>query len=87
MDYTYEDIAKMIDHSLLKPTLTVTELEDGIQLALDYNVASVCIMPYYLGRCAELLKASTVKASTTIGFPHAITSSGSVINVNSLLLG
>ena len=70
MDYTYEQIAKMIDHSLLNPTLTVAELERGLQVALDYDVASVCIMPYYLKRCAEVLAGSTVKASTTIGFPH-----------------
>ena len=70
MDYTYADIAKMIDHSLLNPTLTAEDLEAGCRLALDYNVASVCIMPYYLKRCAEVLAGSTVKASTTIGFPH-----------------
>ncbi|MBN1978261.1 MAG: deoxyribose-phosphate aldolase [Anaerolineae bacterium] len=70
MDYTYEQIAKMIDHSLLNPTLTAEELERGLQVALDYDVASVCIMPYYLKRCAEALAGSTVKASTTIGFPH-----------------
>ena len=70
MDYTYEQIAKMIDHSLLNPTMTVDDLETGIQVALDYDVASVCIMPYYLKRCAELLAGSTVHASTTIGFPH-----------------
>ena len=70
MDYTYSDIAKMIDHSLLNPTLTEEELERGIQLALNYDVASVCIMPYYLRRCAQALAGSTVKASTTIGFPH-----------------
>ena len=70
MDYTYEDIAKMIDHSLLNPTLTSEELEAGCELALEYDVASVCIMPYYLERCADILKGSTVKASTTIGFPH-----------------
>ncbi len=70
MDYTYEQIAKMIDHSLLNPTLTADDLEAGIQVALDYDVGSVCIMPYYLGRCAELLAGSSVKASTTIGFPH-----------------
>jgi len=68
--YTYEDIAKMIDHSLLNPSLTGDELEAGCNLALSYNVASVCIMPYYLKRCAELLKGSTVAPSTTIGFPH-----------------
>ena len=70
MDFTYPDIAKMIDHSLLNPTLTQRDLEAGIQLALAYDVASVCIMPYYLKRCAALLDGSTVKASTTIGFPH-----------------
>lgn len=70
MEYTYEDMAKMIDHSLLNPTLTADDLEKGCQLALAYDAASVCILPYYLKRCAELLSGSTVKASTTIGFPH-----------------
>jgi len=70
MDFTYPDIAKMIDHSLLNPTMTVDDLESGCQLALAYDVASVCILPYYLKRCAELLSGSTVRASTTIGFPH-----------------
>ncbi|MFT7644086.1 MAG: deoxyribose-phosphate aldolase [Pirellulaceae bacterium] len=70
MNYTYEDMAKMIDHSLLNPTLTVPELEAGIQLALTYDVASVCILPYYLKRCSDLLGGSNVKASTTVGFPH-----------------
>jgi len=68
--YRYEDIAKMIDHSLLNPALTIAELESGCRLALAYDVASVCILPYYLKRCASLLHGSTVKASTTIGFPH-----------------
>jgi len=70
MDYTYLDIAKMIDHSLLNPALTVLELEAGCKLALEYDTATVCIMPYYLKRCAEILRGSMVKASTTIGFPH-----------------
>jgi deoxyribose-phosphate aldolase len=70
MDYAYEEIAKMIDHSLLNPILIDEQLEEGCQIALDYDVASVCIKPYYLKRCAELLRGSTVKASTTIGFPH-----------------
>jgi deoxyribose-phosphate aldolase len=70
MPYTYSDLAKMIDHSLLNPTMTVADLESGCKLALAYDVASVCILPYYLKRCAEMLKGSTVMASTTIGFPH-----------------
>lgn len=70
MDLTYESIAKMIDHSLLNPTLTIADLEAGIRLGLAYDVASICIMPYALKRCAELLAGSTVRPSTTIGFPH-----------------
>ncbi len=70
MTYTYSDISKMIDHSLLNPTLTAADLEAGVELALAYDVASVCIMPFALKRCAEMLKGSTVQASTTIGFPH-----------------
>jgi deoxyribose-phosphate aldolase len=70
MDYTYEQIAKMIDHSPLNPVMTDQELEQGCQIALDYDVATVCIKPYYLARCAEILAGSTVKPTTTIGFPH-----------------
>ncbi len=70
MSATYSDYAKMIDHSLLPPTTTVEQLEAGCQLALDYDVASVCMLPYFLKRGAEILAGSTVKASTTIGFPH-----------------
>lgn len=68
--FTHTDLSKMIDHSLLNPTLTTEALERGIELALAYDTGSVCIMPYALKRCAALLKGSTVKASTTIGFPH-----------------
>ena len=64
MSYTYADLAKMIDHSLLNPTLAASDLEAGCKLALAYDVASVCIMPYYLRRCAEMLRGSTVMAST-----------------------
>lgn len=68
--FDYPSIAKMIDHSLLNPTLTTRELEGGCALAVRYNVASVCILPYALARCAELLAGTGVNASTTIGFPH-----------------
>jgi deoxyribose-phosphate aldolase len=50
--------------------LTDQQLEAGCRLALDYDVASVCVLPYYLGRCAEILQGSPVAATTTIGFPH-----------------
>ncbi len=68
----YEAVAKMIDHSLLNPTLADRELEEGCELALRYNVASICIVPYYLARGAHLLAGSTVLATSTIGFPHGV---------------
>lgn len=70
LDWTYLDLAKMIDHSLLNPTLTDEALKAGCELALAYDVASVCIMPYRLKMCADILKGSAVAPSTTIGFPH-----------------
>lgn len=70
MPFTYEDIAQLIDHSLLAPSLTEAELDDGCAIARRYAVASVCTMPYHLRRCAELLAGSRVVPSTTIGFPH-----------------
>ncbi len=70
MSYTYEELAKMIDHSLLKPSMDTDVLDEGLQAALAYGVASVCIMPYYLKRTAEVLAGSGVQPSTTIGFPH-----------------
>jgi deoxyribose-phosphate aldolase len=67
---TLADLAKMFDHSLLQPQLTDADLERGILLARELNVASVCIKPYAVRLAAKLLAGSTVEASTTIGFPH-----------------
>ena len=69
-DFTYAQIAKMIDHSLLQQTLTDSELEAGCRLARDYNVASVCIKPYAVRMAAEILASSSVAVGTTVGFPH-----------------
>jgi deoxyribose-phosphate aldolase len=70
MKYSYTELAKMIDHSLLHPTLTDQELEAGCKLAVDYDVVSVCIKPYFVRRAAELLEGTTVKVGAVIGFPH-----------------
>lgn len=70
MKYTYKDLAKTIDHSLLHPTMTDEELEEGCKLAAEYKVASVCIKPYFVKRAAELLKGSDVAVGCVIGFPH-----------------
>lgn len=70
MKYTYSELAKMIDHSLLHPTMTDAELEEGCRLAAQYQVASVCIKPYFVKRAVELLKGSGVVVGAVIGFPH-----------------
>jgi len=70
MKYSYTDLAKMIDHSLLHPTMTDQELEDGCRLAAKYGVASVCIKPYAVRRAVELLRGTGVKVGSVIGFPH-----------------
>jgi deoxyribose-phosphate aldolase len=68
--YRYEDIAGMVDHALLSPSLDPAALEAGLGFAVAYRVASVCIVPHYLARAAEVLAGSGVRATTTIGFPH-----------------
>lgn len=70
MKYSYEELAKMIDHSLLHPTMTDQDLENGCRLAAQYGVASVCIKPYAVRRAAELLKGSGVLVGAVVGFPH-----------------
>jgi len=64
------EIAKMIDHSLLHPTMTDQELLDGCELAKKYDVASVCVKPYAVPVAASLLNGSEVLVGTVIGFPH-----------------
>ena len=70
MTYTLADIAGMIDHSLLKPTMTLAEFEAGCEKAIELKAASVCLMPFFAARCSAILKGSGVKSSTVIGFPH-----------------
>ena len=70
MDIRLHDLAKMIDHSLLHPTMTDAELIAGCQLARRYDVASVCIKPYAITLAKEQLSGSDVFVSTVIGFPH-----------------
>jgi deoxyribose-phosphate aldolase len=67
---TYRDVAKAIDHSLLKPDLTDNLVEAGCRLAADYDVASVCVRPRDVERARDLLTGTTVAVGTVIGFPH-----------------
>ena len=70
MNYSYSDLAKMIDHSLLHPTMTDKDLEEGCKVAAQYQVASVCIKPYAVKQAVEWLRDSGVLVGAVIGFPH-----------------
>ncbi len=65
-----QSIAKMIDHSLLHPTLTDGELRAGCELALRNHVASVCIKPYAVPLAKAALSGSDVEVGAVVGFPH-----------------
>ncbi|RJQ42264.1 MAG: deoxyribose-phosphate aldolase [Anaerolineaceae bacterium] len=69
-DLTVFDIAEMIDHSLLRPTLTNDEFDEGILLARKYKMATCCVAPYDVVRAVKGLAGSGVKVSTVIDFPH-----------------
>ena len=70
MKYTYAELAGMIDHALLHPTLTDADMRAGCELARQYAVASVCIKPYAVKLAVEALRGSSVAVGTVIGFPH-----------------
>ncbi len=70
MDPQRSELAKMIDHSLLHPTLTDRELREGCRIARLYDVASVCIKPYAVGLAKEALEGSGVLVGSVVGFPH-----------------
>jgi deoxyribose-phosphate aldolase len=67
---TYHDIAKTIDHSLLKPELDDEFIESGIRLAAEYDVASVTCRPIDVAKAARMLAGSDVKVGSVVGFPH-----------------
>ena len=67
---TYRDVAKTIDHSLLRPELDDAFVEAGCRLAAAYDVASVCVRPADVARARAILAGTDVAVGTTIGFPH-----------------
>lgn len=66
---SFDDLAKMIDHSLLHPTMTDDEIRAGCLLAKEYNVATACVKPYSIPLAKEILGDSTVGICPVIGFP------------------
>lgn len=63
------ELAKMIDHSILHPTMTDEDLKRECGVAIKYNVASVCVKPYAVQDAVDLLKGSEVLVGCVIGFP------------------
>ena len=76
---TYEDIAAMIDHSLLKPNLADKEIEEGCRIAHEYRVATVCVRPSDVRRAVRILEKSPVRVGTVIGFPHGSTTTAAKV--------
>ena len=69
-DVTYEQLAGTIDHSLLKPMLTIDDVVGGCKLAADYQVVSVCVRPADVPLAAAELDGTGVAVGTVISFPH-----------------
>ena len=67
---TLKSLAKMIDHSLLHPTMTDAEILNGCEIARKHDVATVCVKPYAVTMCKNALQGSDVKVCSVIGFPH-----------------
>lgn len=73
---SYREIAKLIDHSLLHPTMTDEQVEAGCLLAKRFDVASACVKPYSVPQAAELLAGSGVLVCAVAGFPHGNSHTG-----------
>jgi deoxyribose-phosphate aldolase len=77
--YTLEQVAKTIDHSILKPDFTYADVAAGAELALKYNTASYCIRPMDVAAAAKALAGSSVNVCTVIGFPHGSTTTATKV--------
>lgn len=73
---TVNELAKMIDHSLLHPTLSDAEVQAGCELSRDYNVATACVKPYSIRQALEIFEGTDVLACAVIGFPHGNSTTG-----------
>ena len=70
MDITFRDLAKMIDHSLLHPTMTDEQVRAGCQISRKYGVASACVKPYSVPMAADIFAGSDVLVCAVAGFPQ-----------------
>ena len=75
-DLSYRGLSKMIDHSLLHPTMTDQQVREGCELSRRYDVATACVKPYTIPLARQILAGSDVKVCAVIGFPHGNSTSG-----------
>ncbi|MGF1449480.1 MAG: deoxyribose-phosphate aldolase [Opitutales bacterium] len=73
---TVNELAKMIDHSLLHPTLSDADVQAGCELSRDYGVATACVKPYSIAQAKDILNGSGVEVCAVIGFPHGNSTTG-----------
>ncbi|MFA6287588.1 MAG: deoxyribose-phosphate aldolase [Opitutaceae bacterium] len=73
---TLTQLAKMIDHSLLHPTMSDAEIKAGCELSRDYNVATACVKPYSIRQALDIFAGTDVMACAVIGFPHGNSTTG-----------
>ena len=76
---TRDEVANMIDHSLLRPELTSADVEAGLAVALEHAVASVCVRPTDVRTAADALRGSSVLVGTVVGFPHGSTTTATKV--------
>lgn len=73
---TCRDLSKMIDHSLLHPTMTDQQVREGCELSRRYDVATVCVKPYTIPLARQVLNGSDVKVCAVVAFPHGNSTTG-----------
>lgn len=73
---TVNELAKMIDHSLLHPTMTDEDVRIGCEVSRDYGVATACVKPYSIAQALEIFTGTDVLACAVIGFPHGNSTTG-----------
>jgi len=67
------DLARYIDHTLLKPDATQQDIDELCDEAKEFGFASVCVNPFWVRRCAERLRGTNVKVASVVGFPFGAT--------------
>lgn len=83
---TLRSVAKMIDHSLLRPELTAADVRAGLDVAIQYDTASVCVRPRDVATAADVLTGTDVAVGTVVAFPHgAATTRGKIAETEELV--